>query len=232
MESDERTHESEYFISDGTCSQSYGVGWQLLKSAFWPLLAVVVIYMLIDTIPDLFDRKDTYSPFSMLLSIFLSGPIAMSLEWVFLRAARREAFRISDVFAVFERGYWNAVGGFVLKSIIIIGGFLLLIVPGIIFAIRLSFVELLIIDRKMGPIEAIRESWDMTHGHGMTIFLMGLLAIPIVLLGLLALMIGIFVAMVWIYAASTVLYLTIHQSQDSQPLEEPAQEAETGFHPN
>jgi uncharacterized membrane protein len=201
------------FISDGSATHSFGVGWQLLKTAFWPFLAIILIYTVIDMIPELFEGDDDSSLISTLLQIFISGPIAMSTAWVFLKAARRESYAIGDMFSVFKRNYWSAVGGLVLKALIIIAGLLLLIVPGIIFAIRLSFVEFLIIDRKMGPVEAISKSWKLTRGHGMTLFSMVLLSILVVLLGLLCLLVGVFVSIAWLYAASAVIYLTIISNQ-------------------
>jgi uncharacterized membrane protein len=41
----------------------------------------------------------------------------------------------------------------------------LLIVPGIIFGLMFMFSTFLVIDRELGPIEALKESNHITHGH-------------------------------------------------------------------
>ena len=89
------------------------------------------------------------------------------------------------MFSVFERNYWNAVLANVVVGIIVVFGLIMLIFPGIIFGVRLAFVSYLVIDRKMETMEAMKTSWEMTRGHGWHIFWMGLLAIPVGILGLL-----------------------------------------------
>ena len=42
-------------------------------------------------------------------AVFIASPIGMSASWVFLKAVRREKIEIKDMFAVFQRNYWNAV---------------------------------------------------------------------------------------------------------------------------
>jgi uncharacterized membrane protein len=200
--------DQNHYISDATALDSYRVGWKLLRAHFWLLIGATFIYILLDIPAEIIEGKDN-DILSTLSAIFISGPICMSLEWLFLRAARRETVKLSNMFSVFKRNYWCAVGGFVLKTLLIILGLILFILPGILVALRLSFVELLIIDQKMGPLEAIKESWRMTRGHEKALFIMLLLAIPIFLLGLLGLVVGAIVSTVWIYAASTALYLAI-----------------------
>jgi hypothetical protein len=51
-----------------------------------------------------------------------------------------------------------------------IGGFLL-IVPGVYVAVRCSMAPFLIVDKNMGPIEAIKESHEMVTGYGWQILI-------------------------------------------------------------
>jgi hypothetical protein len=47
---------------------------------------------------------------------------------------------------------------------LIIGGLILFIIPGIIVILRSLFVGLIIVDKNVGPIEAIKASWALTKG--------------------------------------------------------------------
>lgn len=96
--------------------------------------------------------------------------------------------------------------GTLLSSIVFMVGFILLIVPGIVFAVRLSYVNYLIIDKGMGPIEAIKESWRITAnnffsllGFGVTIFLLNLF-------GLVLLVVGLFITIPLSMLASAYVY--------------------------
>jgi uncharacterized membrane protein len=142
---------------------------------------------------------------SLFYGLLLLNPLEFGVDYAYLKAVRGDKLEIKDMFAVFQN-YWPAVLANLLVGIIIAVGILLLIVPGIIFACKLAFVPYLIVDRKMETIEAVKKSWEMTRGHAGTVFLMGLLAIPIVLLGMICLVVGIIPAVMWIQAAFASLY--------------------------
>ena len=102
-----------------------------------------------------------------------------------------------------------------LVGVIICIGLVLFIIPGIIFACKLAFVPYLVVDRRMAVIEAIKESWRMTNGHAWTVFLMGLLAIPICIAGLICLGVGVIVSIMWIRLAFASLYHAVSVSGEA-----------------
>lgn len=69
-----------------------------------------------------------------------------------------------------RRNYLTIVLSYLLVAAIVIMGFILLIVPGIIFAIRLAFVPYLVMDKGLEPVAAVEKSWNMTRDHGWAIF--------------------------------------------------------------
>ncbi|MBP9757027.1 MAG: DUF975 family protein [Candidatus Pacebacteria bacterium] len=81
----------------------------------------------------------------------------------------------------------------VLTGIIVVVGLILLIVPGVIAAIMLLFVKFIVVDRKLGPIEALKESARMTKGHRMTLFLLILAIAAINIIGAILLLIPLLV---------------------------------------
>ena len=193
----------------------------VIFTTFIELLVVTLVYAVIQIPTNAFQlRPDGFEwylvPVVMLAigyGIFIAGPIGYSTKWVFLKAVRREKIEIKDMFAVFERNYWNAVIAGLVTTIIIVIGFFMLIVPGIIFACRLAFVPYLVIDQKMEAMEALKASWAMTKGHGWTIFAMALLAFLIVIAGLIVLIFGVLISAMWITAAFAVLYHSVYLKQ-------------------
>jgi hypothetical protein len=190
----------------------YKHGWRMLWPNFWILLLTIVISFLISGAISGITRV---VPFLSVISFFVSIPLGYGVSFCFLRAARHEEVKFEEMFNGFKC-YWNCLGAGILSFLIVAGGFILLIVPGIIFICKLSFVPYLLIDRKMGPVEAIKTSWSMTRGHAMEIFLIGLLGIPIIIAGLICLGVGVIIADMWISIALASLYYAVSETQPSQ----------------
>ena len=94
----------------------------------------------------------------------------------------------------------------ILQGIIAVIGFILLIIPGIIFSIRLSYVSYLIVDKDLGPIEAIKTSWKITKGNTWNLFFFGILIGLINILGFICLIVGLFVTVPLTMLASVHVY--------------------------
>jgi len=194
--------------------KSYSVGWDVLKAFFVELLVITIVFMVltgpISVIQWKIDSWEWFlvplALFGITYGVFVAGPIEYGAKWVFLKAVRGERIEVRDIFVVLQKNYWNVVIANIVVSIIVGLGIVMLIVPGIIFACRLAFVPYLVVDREMDVMDALRVSWDMTRGYGWQIFLMGLLAIPIVILGLLCFFVGVFVSVMWISTAFAVMY--------------------------
>lgn len=207
-------YDNEQFDFQPDAGSSYSVGWKVLMAAFIELLVVSIVYtILTGPVSTVQWQVSSFGwflvplvLFGILYGIFVAGPIDYGAKWVFLKAVRGERIEVKDIFFPFQRNYWNVVIANIVVSIIVGLGIFMLIVPGIIFACRLAFVPYLVVDREMDVMDALRVSWDMTRGYGWHIFLMGLLAIPIVILGLLCFVVGIFVSVMWISAAFAVMY--------------------------
>ncbi len=213
-----------------TAGTSYGKGWDIMWQTFIELLVVSLVYGIISIpIGTLKWEADEFKPIFILLGMFgvaygvlLTGPIGYSVNWVYLKAVRREKIEIKDMFSVFERNYWNAVLANLAVGVIVFIGIVMFIFPGIIFACRLAFVPFLVIDRKMEVMEALKTSWAMTSGHGWTIFFMGLLAIPIVIAGLIMIGFGVILSAIWISAAFAVIYHSVSLKKPELLAEIPA----------
>lgn len=204
-----------------TAGDAFGDSWTIMWKHFTTLLVVSILYMVITGVTGFGQwQADTFrwfmapmALFAFLYGIFIAGPISYSVNWLYLKAIRGDEYEIRDMFAVFNKNYWNAVGANVVVSIIIGIGILFFIIPGIVFACRLAFVSYLVMDRDMELSQAIEMSWKMTRGYGVQIFLMGILATLVVLLGFIALFVGIFIAVVWIQAAFATMYQAVVEEE-------------------
>jgi uncharacterized membrane protein len=182
------------------------------------LLLIGIVFVLISSVSWVFRFAAVgLSPvLSLAYSILLTNPLGYGVAFAYLKAARGDELQVKDMFEAF-RNYWNAVLASLLVSVITIVGFVLFIIPGIIFACKLAFTPYLVVDRKMGVIEAVKESWRMTGGHAWKVFLIGLLAIPIGIAGLICFGVGIIVAIMWVTLAFASLYHAVSKLGEASP---------------
>lgn len=71
--------------------------------------------------------------------------------------------------------FWKYLGGVILYSLIVLGGFILLVIPGIYWAVKYHFVLYLVVDRGMGPVEALKKSGKITEGVKMKLLMLGII---------------------------------------------------------
>jgi uncharacterized membrane protein len=200
---------------------AYKNGWRKLWKYFIALFVIGIIGCIIGIPTGMGGWSQGYATVAGILSflafvygILVVGPVQYGMAFAYLKAARGDKLEIKDMFEAF-RNYWNAVLASLFVGVIIFIGFILLIVPGIIFACKLAFTPYLVVDRKMAVMEAIEESWRMTGGHAWKVFFIGLLSIPICIAGLLCFCVGIIISIMWINLAFASLYHAVSSSGKS-----------------
>ena len=219
--------ESTRIIMPPGASKCYSEGWGVLKRYFIELFLVTLVVGLfwgvgfaIEGISDSdFYLSPIYGLFYLGYLILIMGPVEYGKVNPYIKAVRKQEARVKDIF-VFQEVYLNAVLASALTFVIIGIGFMFLIVPGIILACKLAFVPYLVVDRRMDAVEAIKKSWKMTAGYAGTVFIIGLLSIPIFILGFLVFFVGVLVASIWVGSALAYLYneaSRIEQMRSAQP---------------
>lgn len=222
MEDNRNVSQSTVVLVPGV-SSSYGHGWRQLWKYFLGLFLIGIIGAVIG-IPVGMGTWGEGAGFAFLgligaaYTLLIDWPVGYGVSFSYLKAARGDKLEIKNMFEAFQ-DYWNAVLAALLVVAIVIIGFFMLIVPGIIFACKLAFTPYLVVDRKMGVIEAVKASWSMTNGHAGKVFLIGLLAIPISIAGLLCLVVGIILSIMWIKMAFASLYYAVSLSAEESAQE-------------
>lgn len=171
----------------------WSLWWKLNPYLIFRLaLPIGLAYWIASSILTNSSSEESLSISTLLLLIFL-GSVAIAVT----SAALSQSYR------GFELNPWTlTISRFIpwlltvaLVTVATVLGMMLLIVPGIIVAIRLFWADELALAHNLSPVEATRQSWELTKNHGWNIFgfqfLLGLaqyaIAIP------LALLLGIFI---------------------------------------
>jgi uncharacterized membrane protein len=116
----------------------------------------------------------------------------MGIMRMILRFVDGDRGELVDLFATFPL-LINYILATIVVGIIVMVGMLFFVIPGIILGIRLQMYTWAIVDKQVGPIEALQQSWEMTRGSAWNLFLLGLLLGLINMLGMLALGVGMLV---------------------------------------
>ncbi|MBT3233030.1 MAG: hypothetical protein HN356_09455 [Calditrichaeota bacterium] len=194
---------------------SFEKAWKLLWSNIgillltWIVVSAIalagqLIFTLLSTTPA-YGEPLYWQLASFVFSVLIIGPLEAGILFVMIRISRGQNARVRDAFEGFNH-YGSVILLTILFMVILFGGFLLLIVPGIFFMIRLYFAPFLLIEKRMGAIDAIKGSWELTKGRFGQMLLLIIISIPVIIGGLLALLVGLIPAAFWVSLAFTVFY--------------------------
>ena len=121
---------------------------------------------------------------------------------------------------IFDQGryFWRYFFATILYSLLLGVGFILLVIPGIYFALKYTFVLNLIVDKDMKIGEAFTQSGLMTEGVKWKLLGFWGMAVLVVILGAIALGVGLLVAGPVILLASVVVYREVEKESPSPVL--------------
>jgi len=160
-------------------------------------------------LPALLPFAAVFVIFAFAYGFLLLSVIDYGSSYMFVKAVRGEKADFHNLVRGFKENYLDIVLANLLTFGIILLGMVFLIIPGIILSCRLAFVKYLVMDKKLGAVEAVEESWRMTKGYGWTIFLLAIVSFFIIIFGFLMLIIGIFPAIIYVSSIFASLYEAI-----------------------
>ncbi|MBN2167610.1 MAG: hypothetical protein JW738_00070 [Actinobacteria bacterium] len=196
--------------------QAISYGWESFKDNAGFLILTALVAMLLQGV-----TNSPYSAFGnntgalivMSILVFIveiAISVFVSMAWirVGLKLVSREKPDFPDWYMSYEK-FWNFLAGQILFGLIVVGGLILLIVPGVIWAIKYQFFGFLILDRDMDAVEAIKKSGEMTKGVKGELFLYWLAVIGINILGFLVCCVGTLVSVPITYVAHAYVYRSL-----------------------
>ncbi len=136
-------------------------------------------------------------------SFFTAGIMSFSLK-----VARGAPYSFGDLFGGAPY-FLSVLVANILTAIGVGIGMVFLIVPGVILALGLSMTIPLIVDRGLGPIDALSESWKLTDGNKANIFIFGLIAFGLVIAGACACGVGLLLVAPLLFVAHLYIYLRL-----------------------
>lgn len=127
--------------------------------------------------------------FSIVLFKIIYGIIALGLAQIGLDFYDHGTSSLGRLFSA-KHLILNYIIASFLYAVVTAIGFMLLIVPGIIFMLLFSLYTTAMVDRNLGPIEALSESYRITKGHLLELFLVMVIALIIFALPIIGVLFG------------------------------------------
>lgn len=114
-----------------------------------------------------------------LLAAVFSFILLMGWNRIALDLYDRGTSEFSRIFVTLPLFLSYLIAG-ILYTAIVISGLILLIIPGVIWALKYGFFDLIIIDTGCGPVEALSKSGHLSYGYKWQLFLFALIGIILI----------------------------------------------------
>nr|MBI5455527.1 glycerophosphoryl diester phosphodiesterase membrane domain-containing protein [Candidatus Levybacteria bacterium] len=190
--------------------QAISFGFKTAKKNVFFFLSIFVVWAMVTFITSgvqssLNLNKQFLLSFIFSLSMWVvNSIIAMGIINICLKFVDNKTPKLKDIFYI--KNLFNFILASILRTIIIVAGLILFIIPGIIFSIKLQFSEYLIVDKNLSAVDSIKKSWQMTKGVKWNLFLLGLLLGLINILGILAFLVGTLITVPLTLIANAYVY--------------------------
>lgn len=185
-----------------SASEAIRFGWETFKRRSWFFVGATFLILLASAICDGFTSgidaaltgsAEDPSIIGTVINLALGTLVSMGATAFFLAA--HDNPDTADLSLLWHpRPFWKYLGTSILLSLAVGIGFVLLIVPGIIFGLMFMFAPFVVIERELGPIDAMNESNRLTREYKWQLLGFVLLLVLINLLGLMTLVVGLLVS--------------------------------------
>ncbi len=177
--------------------EALSYGWQTYKTDWLFFVGLVILVAFINWLAPLIIR---FLPSDWLImaipiniaSLTANMMIGMGVMKIYIDKVDNKPTGYSELFSY--SGYFFRYFGAKINSIlIIIFGAILLLIPGVIFSVKLKFWPWTMVDQDKGMIESLFSSWQMTAGIKLDLLIFGIVLGILNILGFLAVGIGLLI---------------------------------------
>jgi uncharacterized membrane protein len=209
--------QSRFSVSD-----ALRFGWGETKRNIGFLAAVVLIALLAFSGPAALQKElhGGYPFLSFLIglsALVIRATLVMGLVKVSLMIADGQTPGIADLLGGIEL-FLFFLFGVALYLLMVAGGLILFVVPAVVWALQFLFFVHAMVDRRVGPIEALAESSRLTRGSRLDLLVLVLVLVGVNLAGAVCLGIGLLVTIPLSMLASARVYRRLQQGIRAEEL--------------
>jgi uncharacterized membrane protein len=154
-------------------------GWNTTKNNLGFFIGLMIIAGLILIVPGTLSQLTKHGALGLpiifsIASFILQIVIGMGVIKIILKFCDNEKAELPDLFSCSPL-FFKYLFGSIIYGLIVSAGMILLIIPGFIWAIKFYFFSYFIVNKNLGPIEALKRSSAITEGTKRDLLLFGLL---------------------------------------------------------
>ena len=195
-------------------------GWDTVQKNLVFLVGVILFMVLVSYFPLIIERyaREKVGDYLILIRIvssFLQVVMSMGLIRISLRFVDNQEAETRDLFSCFHL-FFRYLFASIIFAVFVLLGLVLLIVPGIILALKFQFYDYFIIDKELGIVESIEKSGKITEGALWELFRFAIILIGINILGALCFGVGLLVSIPTSMLAMAHVYRQLLTRFDSQ----------------
>ena len=194
--------------------EAFSFGWKTTLKNFWFILGVVVVMLAVNIGFSILQNGMGESGLVFLMfiaSIVISFIMQVGLIAIFLKLAKGEKAEFKELFTT-TKPVLSFAGASIITAAAVMVGFVFFIIPGIILSIMFMFSTYLIVEKGMGPIEALKKSVEMTKGSRLKLFGFLILTVLLNFVGVIALFIGLLITIPVIAFATIYIYRALEKN--------------------
>lgn len=190
--------------------EAISLGFELAKKHIVFFIGILIIVVLVSMASSaiqiglLLEKQPSLYILLNVLIFIVNAIISMGLIKISLEFIDKKKPKFSNLFYV--KPLVNFILGTIIRGLITFIGFILFIVPGIIFSIRFQYVTYLIIDKNLSAVDAVKKSWNMTRGNTWNLFFFAILLFLANILGAMLILLGLFITIPLTMLATAFVY--------------------------
>lgn len=196
-------------------------GWETTKHHFLFLVGLIVIAIVLSSMTSwLLSIAVNENPFlgfiAWAVNAIVSILISMGIIYITLEFCDRKTPAYKDLLTPYPL-FFKYLLASILYGLVTFIGFVLLIIPGIFFAIKYGMYRYLVIDKGLGPIDALSKSGEITHGAKWKLLGFSIIVGLINIGGALLVGFGLLVTIPLTIIATAHVYRTLLQGTETVP---------------
>jgi len=149
-------------------------GFQLLRASFSSVIGLAIISAVIGSAPNLVLPQPPLTGEPRIPTGFLAGSLVAGLVSALFYGAiiaridahiKAREMSFAEAVQIGARRLLPMILCFILYGLAVAGGFVLLVIPGVILALSLGMAPYLVITEELGPVDALKRSHNLVWGN-------------------------------------------------------------------
>lgn len=197
-----------------TIGAAFRYGWEKTKVHLNFFLIFLFVILAVMILLRMFSSGNEFTnTVSSILSFIFDLMISIGVIKTVIRILNDDTPTLDDFFLRDFNQVISYILGTLLYLICCVVGLVLLIVPGIILFVRLKFYSYLILEKGLGPVAALKESFKITQGYTIDLIIFGIIVILLNFLGMIPFGMGLVVTIPTTTIAVGYIYRKLSQEE-------------------